>query len=128
MGPITQFWIKERDKTLNFFENLGQFLVAHLGQGRIHHQDEADGDGNVGGAHLKVGQNLGKPWDEVAQEPPLRPWSGKSTGSESAPQNPGAWLAIAIPTPSPLITHISVCKNILSKKIIEQYASEISYL
>ncbi len=55
---------------LNIFENLRQFLIAHLGQGRIHHQDKTDGDGDVGGAHLKVGQNLGKPWDEIAQGHP----------------------------------------------------------
>ena len=31
-------------------EDLAQLLVLHLGQGRIHHQDQADGDGDVGGA------------------------------------------------------------------------------
>ena len=41
-------------------EDLGQFLVAHLGQRRIHHQDEADGDGNGGRPHLKTGQPCGE--------------------------------------------------------------------
>ena len=33
-------------------EHVPQFLVLHLGQWRIHHQDEPDGDGQVGRAHL----------------------------------------------------------------------------
>jgi hypothetical protein len=36
-----------------------QFFVAHLGQGRIHHEDQADGDGDVGGADLKGVDDLG---------------------------------------------------------------------
>ena len=32
-------------------EDVAEFLVAHLGERRIHHHDEADGDGDVGGAH-----------------------------------------------------------------------------
>ena len=55
---------------LEVFENLGQFLVAHLGQGRVHHQNQADSDGNIGGAHLKVGQGLGKTGDQIAQGDP----------------------------------------------------------
>ena len=36
-------------------EDVAQFLVFHLGQRRIHHQDEADGDGDVGRARLGTG-------------------------------------------------------------------------
>ena len=35
-------------------EDAAQLLVLHLGQGRIHHEDEADGNGNGGRAHLQA--------------------------------------------------------------------------
>ena len=35
-------------------KDLAQPLVLHLGQRRIHHEDEADGDGDVGGAGLEA--------------------------------------------------------------------------
>ncbi len=31
-------------------EDLAQLVIMHLGQRRVHHQDQADGDGDVGGA------------------------------------------------------------------------------
>eukprot|EP01022_Parablepharisma_sp_SALTPOND_P017192 TRINITY_DN2694_c2_g1_i2.p1 TRINITY_DN2694_c2_g1~~TRINITY_DN2694_c2_g1_i2.p1 ORF type:complete len:569 (-),score=155.47 TRINITY_DN2694_c2_g1_i2:132-1838(-) len=39
-------------------EDRAQLLVAHLGQGRVHHQDQADGDGQVGGAHREMVHDL----------------------------------------------------------------------
>ena len=35
-------------------ENFAQLLIAHLGERRVHHQDKADGDRNVGCPRLKV--------------------------------------------------------------------------
>ena len=32
-------------------EDVAQFFVLHFGQRRVHHQDQADGDGDIGGAH-----------------------------------------------------------------------------
>ena len=43
-----------------------QFFITHLGQRRIHHDDEADGDGDVGGADLKAVDEGRRGWDEVA--------------------------------------------------------------
>ena len=57
---------------LEVLEDLGQFLVAHLGQGRIHHQNEANGDGNVGSAHLEEGQELGETGQEITEADPGR--------------------------------------------------------
>ncbi len=31
-----------------------QLLIPHLGKGRVHHQDQSDGNGDIGGAHLKM--------------------------------------------------------------------------
>ena len=72
MGPITQFWINDSDQDLEILENLGQLFVPHLGQGRIHHQDQADGDGDVGGAHLEGSQDFGEAGRQVAQKNPRR--------------------------------------------------------
>ncbi len=38
---------------LDVAEHEAQFFIFHLGQGRVHHQDQANGDGDVGGAHGK---------------------------------------------------------------------------
>ncbi len=35
-------------------ENVPEFLVLHLGERRVHHQDEADRDRNIGRADLKL--------------------------------------------------------------------------
>ena len=63
---------------LGVAEDLVQLLVAHLGQGRIHHQNQADGDGQVGGADLEGVDNLADPRD-TGNRPGLRPpWPGRS--------------------------------------------------
>ena len=49
-------------------ENLAQLVIMHFGQRRVHHQDQADGDGDVGGANrnglVKCLRRLG---GEIAQ-------------------------------------------------------------
>ena len=45
---MIQFWTRDRDEDLDVLEDVPELLVLHLGQGRVHHQDEADGDGDVG--------------------------------------------------------------------------------
>ncbi len=39
-------------------EHAGHLFVAHLGQRRVHHQNQADGDGDVGGAYLGTEDQL----------------------------------------------------------------------
>ena len=34
-------------------ENLVQFLIPHFGQRRVHHENQTDGNGNIGGTDLK---------------------------------------------------------------------------
>ena len=51
---MTQFCTSDRPSTLPVAEHVAQFLVLHLGQRRIHHQDQADGDGDVGRADLEA--------------------------------------------------------------------------
>ena len=41
-------------ENLDVLEDVAELLVFHLGQGRIHHQDQADGDGDVGRARLEL--------------------------------------------------------------------------
>ena len=53
MGPITQFWTNDKQQDFKIAKNLTQLLVSNLGQRRIHHQYQSDGNGNVGGIHLK---------------------------------------------------------------------------
>ena len=48
-GPITQFCTSDNPSTLPIAEHVAQFFVAHLGQRRIHHHDQADGDWDVRG-------------------------------------------------------------------------------
>ena len=42
-------------------KDFAQPLVLHLGQRRIHHEDEADGDGDVGGTGLEALKKTGTP-------------------------------------------------------------------
>ena len=53
-GPTIQFCTSDSASTLRVAEDVGQFLVAHLGEGRVHHQDQADGDRHVGRADLEA--------------------------------------------------------------------------
>jgi hypothetical protein len=54
MGPTIQFWTRDRPRIADVGEDLRHQLVLHLGQGRVHHEDEPDGDEQVGvGAHLQ---------------------------------------------------------------------------
>ena len=46
-------------------KDFAKFFVTHFGQGRIHHDDESDGDGDIGGADLKAvdkGGRAGMKW------------------------------------------------------------------
>ena len=40
-------------------KNPAHLFIAHLGQGRVHHQDEPDGDWDVGGAHREAIPEIG---------------------------------------------------------------------
>ena len=40
IGPITQFCTSDRPSTFGVGEHGAQLLVTHLGEGRIHHEDE----------------------------------------------------------------------------------------
>jgi len=51
-------------------EHLPQFLILDLGQRRIHHHDQADGDGNIGGPDLKDIDEISNPGEEIAAEDP----------------------------------------------------------
>ena len=48
-------------------EDIGQFLVAHLGERRIHHQDQAQGNRDVGRADLEGIDEILGPRHEVAE-------------------------------------------------------------
>ena len=52
---------------LDVLEDVAELLVLHLGQGRIHHQDEADGDGDVGRPRLELVDEADDGRDEIAQ-------------------------------------------------------------
>src|ERR1019366_7680037 len=47
-------------------ENIAQFLVSNFRQRREHHDDQSDGDRNVGRPALKAIDEPGRAWDEVA--------------------------------------------------------------
>ena len=51
---MTQFCSSDNPKHLPIAEDLAQFVVMHLGQRRVHHQNQTDGDGDVGGADLEL--------------------------------------------------------------------------
>ena len=50
---MIQFCTRDSARHLTVAKHPGQFLVAHLGQGRIHHENQPHGNGDVGGAHLE---------------------------------------------------------------------------
>jgi hypothetical protein len=50
-GPMIQFCTSDSASTPLVAEDLAQLLVADLRQRRVHHQDEADRDGDRGRAH-----------------------------------------------------------------------------
>jgi len=54
MGPMIQFCTSERGEDAAVTEDFAEFFVADLGQRREHHDDKADGDGDVGGAALEA--------------------------------------------------------------------------
>ena len=45
---------KRKGQDLKILEYLPKFFIPHLGKGRIHHQYEADGNGDIGGSHLET--------------------------------------------------------------------------
>jgi len=49
-------------------ENFIEFLISYFGQGRIHHEDEPDSDGDVGGSHLERINQLFGCGDKVPDE------------------------------------------------------------
>ncbi len=64
-GPITQFCTSDRASTRTVAEHVAQVLVADLGQRRVHHQDQADGDRDVGGAALELAPEPGDAREQV---------------------------------------------------------------
>jgi len=52
---------------LGVAKGLTQLLVLDLGKGRVHHQDKADGDRDVGGAHLELVDEILDAGHQVAQ-------------------------------------------------------------
>jgi len=54
MGPIIQFWTNDMLSTFQLRKNVAQLLVPHLGQRRVHHQDQTDRDGDVRRARLET--------------------------------------------------------------------------
>ncbi len=51
-------------------EHVAHFLVTHLRQRRIHHEDQADGDGNGSGAHTQIRDGVRDARREVANGHP----------------------------------------------------------
>ena len=49
-------------------EDVAELLVLHLGERRIHHHDEADGDGDVGRAHRPLLDELGQAREGPAED------------------------------------------------------------
>ena len=49
-------------------KDVAELLVLHLGERRIHHHDEADGDGDVGGADVERVDEVGHAGEGPAQE------------------------------------------------------------
>ncbi len=65
--------LHQRDaQDLLVLEDLRHILVLHLGKGGVHHQDQADGDGDVGGADLEGVDEGFRAGDEIAQTDPQR--------------------------------------------------------
>ena len=53
-GPDHPVLDQGQQEHLHIAKHLPQMLVFDLGQGRVHHQNQADGDRNVGRAHLEI--------------------------------------------------------------------------
>ena len=67
---MTQFCTSDSASTLPVAEHVAQFLVLHLGQRRIHHQDQPDGDGDVGRAALELAPESGDAGKQIARRTP----------------------------------------------------------
>ncbi len=48
-------------------EDLAEFLILDLGQRRVHHEDKADGNGNVGRADLEAVDEVFSALDEIPE-------------------------------------------------------------
>ena len=64
-------------------EDLAQLLVAHLRQRREHHDDQADGDGNIRRAGLKAIDEGRRATERSGRSQRRSPLRGKSRASES---------------------------------------------
>ena len=65
---MTQFWTRERPRILVLRKTWRQLLVADLGQRRVHHQDQADGDGDRGRADRQARDGPHDAGSDVAQQ------------------------------------------------------------
>lgn len=57
---------ERKPQNLDVAEDLAQLLIFHFGKRRIHHQDQANGDRNIGRARLKLIDELLDAGDEIA--------------------------------------------------------------
>ena len=80
---MIQFCSSEQRKHLGVAKNFGQALVLHLGEGRVHHQDQADGDGHIGRAGLEPVDEGFDTRDEVANRNPDRHGQEDPQGEEA---------------------------------------------
>ena len=67
---MIQFWTRDKTEYLYIPEDKPQFFVAHLGQRRVHHQDQADGNGDIGGSDLKYIDEIPYAGIQIAPEHP----------------------------------------------------------
>ena len=61
---------KGQGKDLDVAENVAQLLVFHLGQRGIHHQDQSDGDRDIGRAALELVDEPDDGRDKISQSDP----------------------------------------------------------
>ena len=95
---MIQFCTSDSPRILPVAEDLAQLLVADLGQRRVHHQDQPDGDGDGGrpdAEAVEEGHDAGKQRTR-RQRPP--PWRGRSTASGSGRGSTA--VSVASPVPS----------------------------
>ena len=100
-GPITQFCTSESASTCLLRKTSSQLLVAHLRQRRVHHQDQADGDGDRCRADAEAVEKRHDARDEPARADPER-HGGEDPDSEIAVEKAQTrrYAALIFVTPS----------------------------
>ena len=54
IGPIIQFCTSDRPEHFEVFKHLAHLFIFNLGKRRVHHENQADGDRNIGCARLEL--------------------------------------------------------------------------